>query len=89
MKIYLTVDITKGWDTWNEMAEELNSDMVSVGGMQFIYKGCEMDEKKIHLIIEVESMEKAKEFSIRPDIVARRVEAGAVVESTVMIPLKD
>ena len=34
-------------------------------------------------------MEKAKEFSIRPDIVARRVEAGAVVESTVMMPLKD
>ena len=43
MKIYLTVDITKGWDTWNEMAEELNSDMVSVGGMQFIYKGCEIE----------------------------------------------
>ena len=41
--------------------------------MKFIFKGCEMDEKKIHLIIVVESMEKAKEFSIRPDIVARRV----------------
>ena len=39
MKIYLTVDITKGWDTWNEMAEELNSDMVSVGGMQFYLQG--------------------------------------------------
>ena len=53
------------------------------------YKGCEMDEKRLHLIIEVESMEKAKEFSIRPDIVARRVEAGAFIESTVMMPLKD
>ena len=89
MKIYLTVDITKGWDTWNEMAEELNSDMVSVGGMQFIYKGCEMDEKKIHLIMEVESMEKSQEWLTRPDILEKRVEAGAVVESTVVIPLKD
>ena len=34
-------------------------------------------------------MEKAKEFSTRPHIVSRRVEAGAVVESTVMIPLKN
>ena len=34
-------------------------------------------------------MEKSKEYSIRPNIVARRVEAGAVVESTVMMPLKD
>ena len=32
MKIYLTVDITKGLDTWNEMVEELNHEMVSVGG---------------------------------------------------------
>ena len=46
MKIYLTVDITKGWDTWNEMAGELNTEMVSVGGMKFIFKGCETVEKR-------------------------------------------
>jgi hypothetical protein len=34
-------------------------------------------------------MEKAKEFSTRPHIVSRRVETGAVVESTIMIPLKN
>ena len=88
MKMYATVEITKGWETWNKMAEEMNPEMESEG-MKFIFKGCEMDEKRIHLIIEVESMEKAKEFSIRPDIVTRRVEAVAVVESTVMMPLKD
>ena len=88
MKMFATVEITKGWETWNKMAEEMNSEMESEG-MKFIFKGCDMDEKKLHLIIEVESMEKAKEFSTRPNIVSRRVEAGAVVESTVMIPLKD
>ena len=46
MKIYLTVDITKGWDTWNEMAEKLNPEIVSVIGMKFIFKGCETDEKR-------------------------------------------
>ena len=89
MKAYVSVNISKGWDTWNEMAEDLNSDMVSVAGMQFIYKGCDMDEKKVHVIMEVESMEKAKEFSSNPEVNARRVEAGVVVESTVMVPLKD
>jgi hypothetical protein len=88
MKMYATVEITKGWETWNKMAVEMNPEMESEG-MKFIFKGCDMDEKKLHLIIEVESMEKAKEFSTRPNIVSRRVEAGAVVESTVMIPLKD
>ena len=56
MKAYVSVNITKGWDTWNEMAEDLNSEMVSVAGMQFIYKGCDMDEKKVHMILEFESM---------------------------------
>ena len=88
MKMFATVEITKGWETWNKMAEEMNSEMESEG-MEFIFKGCDMEEKKLHLIIEVESMEKAKEFSTRPHIVSRRVEAGAVVESTVMIPLKN
>ena len=89
MKIYINVDITKGWDTWNKMAEELNSDMVSVGGMEFIFKGWKTDEKKIHLIMEVESMEKSQEWLTRPDILQKRIEAGAVVESTVVFPLKD
>tara|TARA_B100000945_G_scaffold57057_1_gene42071 strand:- start:639 stop:908 length:270 start_codon:yes stop_codon:yes gene_type:complete len=89
MKLYLTVDITKGWNTWNNMAEELNSDMVSAGGMKFVFKGCETDEKKIHLIMEVESMAKTQEWLTRPDILQKRLQAGAVVESTVVIPLKD
>ena len=89
MKIYINVDITKGWDIWNKMAEELNSDMVSVGGMKFIFKGCETDEKKIHLIMEVESMEKSQEWLTKADILQKRIEAGAVVESTVVIPLID
>ena len=89
MKMYASVDISKGWNIWINMAEVLNSDMVSVGGMEFIFKGCETDEKKIHLIMEVESMEKSQEWLTRPDILQKRIEAGAVVESTVVIPLKD
>tara|TARA_E500000331_G_C16644504_1_gene450070 strand:- start:162 stop:293 length:132 start_codon:yes stop_codon:yes gene_type:complete len=43
------------------MAEELSLDMVSAGRIKFVFKGFETDEKKIHLIMEVESMEKSKE----------------------------
>ena len=39
--------------------------------------------------MEVESMEKSQEWLNRPDILKKRIEAGAVVESTVVIPLKD
>ena len=47
------------------------------------------DEKKVHMILEFESMEKGGEWLTRPDILEKRVEAGAVIESTVIIPLKD
>ena len=36
----------KRMGTWNEIAEELNPGMVSVGGMKFIFKGCETNEKR-------------------------------------------
>ena len=53
------------------------------------WNGSSRNEKKVHVIMETESMEKAKEFSSNPEVNARRVEAGVVVESTVMVPLKD
>ena len=40
MKAYVSVNITKGWDTWNEMAEDLNSemDLQSQGIFQMVEK---------------------------------------------------
>ena len=89
MKSYISVNISKGWDTWNKMAEDLDSEMESVGFMKFIYKGCDMEEKKVHMILELESMEKGGEWLTRPDILQKRIDSGADVESTVIIPLKD
>ena len=45
MKMYASVEITKGWDIWNKMAEDLNYDIGLSGWDEFIYKGWDMDEK--------------------------------------------
>ena len=89
MKSYISVNISKGWETWNKMAEDLDSEMESVGFMKFIYKGCDMEEKQVHMILELESMEKGVEWITRPDILQKRIDGGTDVESTVIIPLKD
>ena len=73
MKNYFSADICKGWGNWNDMAEELNFGKVSVGGMQFIYKGCEIDEKKIYISMEVDSMENSKEWLKRQDILKKKL----------------
>ena len=71
------------------MEEDVDSEMESVEFMKFIYKGCDMEEKKVYMILEVESMEKGGEWLTRADILQKRIEAGADVESTEIIPLKD
>jgi hypothetical protein len=48
--------------------------MLSVGGMKFIYKGCDMEEKKVYMILEVESMEKGREWLTRPTILQKSIE---------------
>ena len=39
-----------------------------------------MDESKIHVVMEVESMEKAKEFSTDLEISRKREEAGVLLD---------
>ena len=43
-EMYLTVESTKVWDTWNKFTEEMEPER-EAAGMKFILKGCEMDEK--------------------------------------------
>ena len=50
MKVYATVEITKGWDTWYKLSEEMKPGMEAVG-MKSLFKGCEADEKKVHVIM--------------------------------------
>ena len=38
MKAYVSVNITKGWATWNEMAEDLNSEGGGVPTLKLGYK---------------------------------------------------
>ena len=76
-----------GYLEWNGRRPELWN---GISGWDAIYyKGCDMDENKVHMILEFESMEKGGEWLTRPDILQKRIEAGADVESTVIIPLKD
>ena len=43
-EMYLTVEISKGWDTWNIVTEEMKPER-EAAGIKFIFKGCEIDEK--------------------------------------------
>ena len=58
--------------------------------MKVIYRACEADnENKVHMILEMPSIETAKKLMRNPEIQQKRVEAGVIIDSQVIIPLAD
>ena len=82
--VLITVKISKGWDTWLEMAKSLEPQMNEVGA-KMIWAGCNADEKAIYVLAEMQNPEQIKTFGERDDIVALREAAGADVSSTTPI----
>ena len=58
--------------------------------MKIIFFGCEADdENKVHMIVEMPSIETAKKFMENPEIAQKRVKSGVILDSQVVIPLAD
>ena len=84
MKMLVTVNISKGFARWKEMAESLNPEMEKVG-VKMIWAGTNPEESKIFMIVHMQDASQMKSFGERPDIVKARTEAGADVSSTTII----
>ena len=82
--VLITVKISKGWDTWLEMAKSLEPQMNEVGA-KMIWAGCNADETAIYVLAEMQNPEQIKTFGERDDIVTLREAAGADVSSTTPI----
>ena len=84
MKMLVTVNISKGFARWKEMAESLNPEMEKVG-VKMIWAGTNPEESKIFMVVHMEDASQMKTFGERADIVAIREAAGADVSSTTPI----
>ena len=80
----VTIKISKGWDTWSEMAKGLEPQMNEVGS-KILWAGCDTDETAVYVLVEAQDPSFMKTFGERPDIVAIREAAGADVSSTTTI----
>ena len=80
----VTINISKGWDTWSEMAKGLEPQMNEVGS-KIIWAGCNADETAVYVLVEAQDPAFMKTFGERADIVAIREAAGADVSSTTPI----
>ena len=84
VRMLVTINISKGWDTWVEMAKSLEPEMNKIGG-KMIWAGANADESAVYVVAEMQDPSQIKTFGERPDIKAIREAAGADVASTTVI----
>ena len=84
VKILVTVNISKGFDTWTKMSKELAPE-AEKNGIRTIWAGANPDETQVYVVVEVQDPIQMKTFGEREDIAKAREEAGADVASTKII----
>ena len=89
MKVYTNLELSKGYEHWKASLDDLGPEMRAVG-MKIIFVGCEADdENRVHMIVEMPSIETVKKFMKNPEIEQKRVQAGVILDSQILIPLAD
>ena len=84
VRMLVTINISKGWKTWSEMAKGLEPQMNELGA-KMIWAGANPDETAVYVLAEAKDPSFVKTFGERPDIVAIREAGGADVASTTVM----
>ena len=84
VNMLVTINISKGWETWSEMAKGLEPQMNEVGS-KILWAGCNADESAVYVLVEMKDPSFLKSFGEQKEIVAIREAGGADVSSTTSI----
>ena len=87
MLVRLTQDLKNGFAPWKEMLHA-NGHKLKEHGMTCIFAGTEKDnDNKLTVIIDFATQEGMMAFKNDEALTQSRIEAGAMVETTVMTPM--
>ena len=83
-RLLVTVKISKGFETWTDMAKSLE-DEVGAEGAKVIWAGANPDETFVYVMMDVPNPEFMQTFGLRENVKKAREDAGADVASTTII----
>ena len=81
MKVLVTFKISKGFEAWLKMVDDIQPVMDELG-IKMHQAGTNPEETTVYDLVEVSNPEDAKVFAQREDVEKARSEAGVEVEST-------
>ena len=84
VNMLVTINISKGWETWSQMAKSLQPRMNEVGS-KILWAGCNAEETAVYVLVEMKDPSFLKSFGEQEEIVAIREAGGADVSSTTPI----
>ena len=84
INMLVTINISKGWNTWCQMAKSLEPRMNEVGS-KILWAGSNADESAVYVLVEMKDPSFLKSFGEQEEIVAIRESGGADVSSTTSI----
>tara|TARA_Y100001936_G_scaffold244071_1_gene283883 strand:+ start:4874 stop:5146 length:273 start_codon:yes stop_codon:yes gene_type:complete len=89
MKVIVNFEVSKGFDHWKSVFDAHEADR-NAWGITKVFSGVQADNpERIFVCMDVESMEKMKEFMTNPEVAAIREEAGIKMETQDMKVILD
>jgi uncharacterized protein YciI len=89
MIVMLTQDLSKGFVSWKEMYFENKEALEALGGKLIFAGPHKDDDNKMIVLIDFDSPEAMKAFATDEELKAKRVAAGAILESNVVTVMGD
>tara|TARA_B100002019_G_C21026054_1_gene477237 strand:+ start:206 stop:493 length:288 start_codon:yes stop_codon:yes gene_type:complete len=84
MLVKMEIELAKGFAPWKEMFIK-NEHRLNAHGGKLVFAGTPSDnDNKLTVIMDFESMESLKNFGGDEELTKTRVEAGALLETSVM-----
>ena len=89
MLVKMEIELAKGFAPWKEMFIK-NEHRLNAHGGKLVFAGTPSDnDNKLTVIMDFESMESLKNFGGDEELTKTRVEAGALLETSVMSIMND
>ena len=89
MLVKMEIDLAKGFAPWKEMFIQ-NEHRLNAHWGKLVFAGTPSDnDNKLTVIMDFESMEALKNFGGDEELTKTRVEAGALLETSVMTIMND
>jgi uncharacterized protein YciI len=89
MIVMLTQDLARGFAPWKEMYLENQAELNALGAKLVFAGPHKDDDNKMMVLIDFESPEAMKAFATHEGLKAKRVAAGAILESNVITVMGD